>query len=41
VSDAKLQVSELLASGSSIREASRLCGVPKSTVSDWLALTVR
>ena len=35
VEDAKIKTLALLAQGSSIREAARLCGVPKSTVSDW------
>tara|TARA_B110000503_G_scaffold88693_1_gene134488 strand:- start:342 stop:821 length:480 start_codon:yes stop_codon:yes gene_type:complete len=35
VSDAQSKALALLFEGSSIREAARLCGVPKSTVADW------
>lgn len=35
VEDAKSKTLALLEQGSSIREAARLCGVPKSTVYDW------
>ena len=35
VSDAQSKALALLSEGSSIREAARLCGVPKSTVADW------
>tara|TARA_B110000503_G_scaffold118862_1_gene180155 strand:- start:18 stop:458 length:441 start_codon:yes stop_codon:yes gene_type:complete len=38
--EAKQQVLALLGGGSSIREASRLCGVPRATVSDWRASQV-
>lgn len=37
VCDAQVKAMALLVSGSSIREAARLCGVPKSTVADWKA----
>ena len=35
VSDAQSKALALLSEGSSIREAAKLCGVPKSTVADW------
>ena len=40
VSDAQSKALALLFEGSSIREAARLCGVPKSTVADWRASQV-
>ena len=40
VGDAQSKALALLFEGSSIREAARLCGVPKSTVADWRASQV-
>ena len=40
ISDAQSKALALLGEGSSIREAARLCGVPKSTVADWRASQV-
>lgn len=37
VEDAQVKALALMSSGSGIREAARLCGVPKSTVADWRA----
>ena len=41
ISDAQVKALALLDAGSGVREAARLCGVPKSTVSDWRASSVR
>lgn len=38
IADARAKALALLETGSSVREVARLCGVPKSTVSDWRAL---
>ena len=35
VKGAKQQALQLLSQGCSVRESARLCGVPRSTVSDW------
>ena len=40
INDAQSTALALLSEGSSIREAARLCGVPKSTVADWRASQV-